>query len=77
VVGRKDAGLGVSEPQARDGPAVPMRPHYNGGGGGGGYHGHAAPERNGVDVGRIEAGLDTRTTVMLKVSGFWLRYACF
>jgi hypothetical protein len=25
------------------------------------------PERNGVDVGRIEAGLDTRTTVMLKV----------
>ena len=29
--------------------------------------GYAPPERNGVDVGRIEAGLDTRTTVMLKV----------
>jgi hypothetical protein len=67
-VERKDAGLGASDPQARDGPAAPVRPQYNGGGGGG-YHGHAAPERNGVDVGRIEAGLDTRTTVMLKVSG--------
>jgi hypothetical protein len=31
------------------------------------YTHSGTPERNGVDIGKIQAGLDTRTTVMLKV----------
>ena len=60
---RKDPGA-----VDRDASAVQTHhPQYNAGGPGGGYHGAATPERNGVDITRIEAGLDTRTTVMLKV----------
>lgn len=55
--GQKEPG-----PEAFD--AVPPAPHQHHEGQ---YVGaHVPPERNSVDVGRIEAGLDTRTTVMLK-----------
>lgn len=60
VSDRKEGADAVDTSNAASQPRLPRDGQYTGG--------YAAPERNGVDIGRIEAGLDTRTTVMLKVS---------